>query len=242
MKMKIRNAIFVCMVLALFAAGCGMDGGFEMPPDIPDANFPVVDFDDPPADDGNGDGDFSVFKPARPELTVNVPTYTKDGTVNIARKDVELAGSATIEAPVLTFAGGDEELVDCDSFSEDVAYICSTISCEDKVVCTEDNDSISCSDVKEWVESLPTAEDCDALVKRAKRSCDTFDVACQLRKDDMKHDAIECLKHLDMRDELISESGCYEVEYESSTNSNLSTQTYSGASLETITSRIQRQL
>lgn len=240
--MKLRNAILVCMVLALFAAGCGVDGGFELPPDIPgNGDFPIVDIEDPPADDGDGDNNFSEFRPVDPELTVNIPTYTKEGTVEVAREVVERADSPTIEAPVLTFADAEDESVDCDSFSEEVAYICSTISCEDRVVCTDDNDFITCSDVKEWVESLPSAGDCDALRKRAKRSCDTFDFACQLRKDERRHDAVECLKHLDMRDELISESGCFEIEYEGSTDSNLSTPTYGGASLDRVDSRVQRQ-
>jgi hypothetical protein len=209
--MKIRNAILVCTVLALFAAGCGMDGGFELPPDnLGDGDFPIVDIEDPPADDG--DGDLSNIRPVDPDLTVNIPTYTKEGTIKVANGVVYRADSPTIEAPVLTFADEEEASVDCDWFSEDVAYICSSISCEDKAVCTDDNDFITCSDVKEWVDSLPTRKDCDALERRAKRSCNTFDFACQLKKDDRRRDAVECLKQLDMKQELIDESDCFEIE------------------------------
>jgi hypothetical protein len=239
--MKIRNAILVCTVLALFAAGCGMDGGFELPPDnLGDGDFPIVDIEDPPFDDGNGDDGFSNLRPVNPDLTVNIPVYTKEGTIGVANGVVYRADSPTVDAPVLTFAGEGDESVDCDWFSEDVADICSTISCEDKDVCTTDNDFITCSDVKEWVDGLPTKDDCDKLRIRAKRSCDTFDISCHLKKDDRKRDAIECLKQLDMKQELVDESDCFEIDYESSTDSNLSTTTYSGATVERANSKVQR--
>jgi hypothetical protein len=234
--MKLRNAIFVCLVLALFAAGCGADGGFELPPDIPgDGDFPIVNIEDPPADDlPDGDGDTPTFRPLNPQLTIDVPTYSHVGTHRTAQLDPSVMPS--VDTPVATLPDGDDDLVDCEIFSEETADICMTMSCEDKEVCMAGDEFITCSDVVEWVDALPTKETCDALKRRAKRRCDTFDFACQLKKGERKRDAIECMKQLDMRQELVLESDCFEIGVESS-----ATTTKSLEAVGQINRTVQRQ-